>query len=254
MKIPITDSDGMNRLLDTLADEIVNAHVYHRLFRNLVDSIPQYEDDLNQSPVFWNYTLSSLRDSRLVRVCRIYDQQSNSLNLFNLLQTIEANLHLFSEAEFRKRRSDSPHVDSLAAYPRQPDEKELKADLDYSSDRNPVVKKLLVWRNNIVAHRGAKVSLGRKDILDNNPISKAELEDLLDRALKIFNHYSHLFRASTWSVQIIGEADYQHCLKMLHKGIEATKAEHQAEIARLHGGRNGGRIGSPGTDPVDQIP
>lgn len=233
MKLPITDSEGMNRLLDALADEIVNAHVCHRLFCNLVGSIPKYEKDIDHSPVFWNYTLSSLRDTRLLRLCRIYDQHSKSLNLFNLLQTIEANPHLFSETEFRKRRSDSPHVDYLAACPRQPDEKQLHADLTYASNDNSLVRKLMVWRNNIVAHRGTKLTLGRKDILDSNPISKTELEELLNRALKIFNHYSHLFRASTWSVQMIGEEDYQYCLEMLHKGIETAKAERKTEIDRL---------------------
>jgi len=241
MKIPITDSDGMNRLLDALADEIVNAHICHRLFCNLVSAIPKYEKDIDRSPVFWNYTLSSLRDTRLLRLCRIYDQHSQSLNLFNLLQTIKANPHLFSEAEFRERRPDSPHVDSLAAYPRQPDEKQLHADLEYASAGNALVRKLMVWRNNIVAHRGAKVTLGRKDILDSNPINKAELEELLNRALKIFNHYSHLFRASTWSVQMIGEEDYQYCLEMLHKGIETSQAERKAEIERLLAAGKGGR-------------
>lgn len=251
MKIQISDSDGMNQLLDALADEIVNAHVCHRLFCNLVDSIPTYEKDLNSSPVFWHYTLSSLRDNRLIRLCRLYDQHAQSLNLFNLLETIQANMHLFDEKEFRKRRADSPYVDSLAAYPRHPETKQLAADLEYASDQNPLVKKLVVWRNNIVAHRGAKLSLGRKDILANNPITKAELEQLLERALEIFNHYSHLFRASTWSVQMIGEEDYQHCLKMLHKGIETAHAEHKDEIDSLlrrgkySAEQSGGGNGSP---------
>jgi hypothetical protein len=237
MKIEIKDSDDLNRLLDALADEIVNAHTCHRLYCNLVDAIPQFQDDMNQSPVFWHYTLSSLRDTRFLRLCRIYEQHSESLNLHNLLETIQENLHLFDTDEFKKRLKDNAFVESLASHPRRPDPNDLARDLAYVSEANPIVKKLIVWRNNIVAHRGAKLSLGRRDILDKHPISKSELEKLLDRSLKMFNYYSSLFRASTWS-RLIGEEDYMRCLKMIRKGIRATREEHRKEMAKLQRKKN----------------
>jgi hypothetical protein len=40
----------------------------------------------------------------------------------------------------------------------------LDEDIAYASYANPLVKKLMIWRNNIVAHHGVKTSLGKKQV------------------------------------------------------------------------------------------
>ena len=114
MKINIQSDKELNSLLDALANEIVDANIYHRLFCDLVDSIDSHQRELSQSNTFWSLTLDALRDARLTRLCRVYDQESKSLNLVNLLDTIKANLHLFEEHYFRERLQDNAFVDSLA--------------------------------------------------------------------------------------------------------------------------------------------
>ena len=233
MEIKVKSSDDLSALLDALADEIITAHVTHRLYCDLVDAIPEYHDEMNKSPAFWRLTLDSLRDARILRLCRIFDQEASSLNLGNLLETIRANTHLFGAEEFKKRLKDNPHVESLAEHPRSPDMTELEANLVFARPGNAVVKKLLLWRNNIVAHRGAKFSLGKKEILEDNPLSKEEMDDLLDKALRIFNKYSSLFRASTWSRDMIGQDDYKGCLSLIRDGVIKYKQDMERELQEL---------------------
>jgi hypothetical protein len=45
----------------------------------------------------------------------------------------------------------------------------------------------MIWRNNIIAHRGAKVSLGKDEILADNALTQQEIETLLDECFTIFN-------------------------------------------------------------------
>lgn len=220
MKIAITSSAEFNLLLDALADEIINACAYNRLYLDLLDSIPEYGNEMNHSPSFWHLTLISLSDSRILRLCRIYDQNAKSLNLVTLLHTIQDNLYLFDTDDFRERLKDNPFVESLASHPRKPDAKTLQEHLDFSSSRNPLVRKLMIWRNTIIAHRGAAFSLGKKDILINNPIPPDEMEALLNHAFEIFNHYSSLFRASTWAQHMVGQDDYKSCLTLLRLGLQ----------------------------------
>ena len=220
MKIKIQNGDELSRLLDALAREIVDAHVYHRLFCDLVDTIPEHEREFRQSNTFWSLTLDSLKEARLTRLCRVFDQESSSLNLVNLLETIQANLNLFEEEHFRSRLQNNAFVDSLAKSHRVPQEDQLAADIEYASCRTPVVKKLMVWRNNIVAHRGAKLSLGRKQVLEQNALSQQDIEDLLSQSLSIFNRYSSLYRASTWSRQVIGHDDYKSVLSFIRLGLQ----------------------------------
>lgn len=220
MKINIRSGEELNNLLDGLAREIVNANIYHRLFCSLVDSIDTYKREIRQSNTFWGLTLEALKEARLINLCRVYDQESNSLNLVNLLHTIKANFHLFEDHHFRDRLQGNAFIDSLAQDNRLPSADQLDEDISFSSCQNVLVKKLIVWRNNIAAHKGAKVSLGKKQILIDNPLSQSEMEQLLDRSLEIFNRYSSLYRASTWSRQIIGHDDYKSLFKFLHLGLQ----------------------------------
>ena len=233
MKINIQSDKEINSLLDALANEIVDANIYHRLFCDLVDSIDSHQRELSQSNTFWSLTLDALRDARLTRLCRVYDQESKSLNLVNLLDTIKANLHLFEEHYFRERLQDNAFVDSLAQTGRVPPIAQLDEDIEFSSCRNPLVKKLMIWRNNIVAHRGAKVALGNDQILADNPLSQPEMEQLLDRSFEIFNRYSSLYRASTWSRQIIGHDDYKSLLEFLSLGLKKWDEDLEKEREEL---------------------
>ncbi len=233
MKIDIQSDEELNHLLEALVLEIVDAISYHRLFCNLVDSISTHRREFNQSNTFWSLTLDALREARLTRLCRVYDQKSNSLNLVNLLDTIKGNLHLFKEHYFRDRLQDNAFVDSLAQTKRLPSIAQLDEDIEFSSSRNPLVKKLMIWRNNIVAHKGTKVALGKDQILADNPLPQPEMEQLLDRSLEIFNRYSSLYRASVWSRKVIGHDDYKSLLKFLSLGLKKLDEDLEKEREEL---------------------
>jgi hypothetical protein len=170
MKIEIQTGGELNILLDALAKEIVKANDYYRLFRNLVAAMPAHEREFLQSNTFWALTLEALRDKYMGCLCRVYDQNTKSLNLVNLLDTIKANHHFFSEAHFRQRLAENAFVDALATTDRLPPINELEKDIESVSDKNPRVDKLMIWRGNIVAHIGSKVSLGKNQILVKNSL------------------------------------------------------------------------------------
>jgi len=150
VKIDVSDSAEFKRLLEALADELIDAHDHFRLHQDLNATIPEYQVEFNQSAEFWTITLSAHMDATLLRLCKAYDlyEGKPSLNLRNFLETIQANLHLFDEPNFRERLKDNPFVDSLAASARKPDAAQLQQDLESASNANPSVKKLTIWRHN----------------------------------------------------------------------------------------------------------
>ncbi|MFN9789788.1 MAG: hypothetical protein ACK53X_01690, partial [Holosporales bacterium] len=192
-----------------------------RIRHHLISSGDTYGREFIQANTFWFLTRKSLMSSCLLNLCRTYDQEeSKSLNLKNLLDTIKANLPLFAEAHFRERLSNNAFVDSLASTNRIPTVQEIEQDLELTTDLNPLVKKLIIWRNNIIAHRSSKVALGKNQILEDNPISHAEITELLKDSLVIFDKYSGLYRESRHSVQIVGHDDYLQVLKYMKAGID----------------------------------
>lgn len=222
MDIKIETGRDLDKLIDALEEQIVDAMIYHRLLCDIASSRIDNIRAFSQSNTFWNLTLDALQDAKIIRLCRVYDQTNSSISLINLLHTIKLNLHLFEEHDFRDRLKKSEFVDSLSQTNRIPSMKELEDDIKYVSTSNPLVYKLIIWRNNIIAHRGAKVSLGKIKVLEDNLLSPTEVENLLDTSFAIYSRYSRLYRVSTYSssLQIVGHDDYKSLLKLINLGLD----------------------------------
>jgi hypothetical protein len=240
MKIDVTDSAQFKRLLEALVDELIDARDHFRLHQDLDAAIQDYQAEFNQSPAFWGFTLNAHMDATLLRLCRAYDlyQGKPNLNLRNFLDTIRANLHFFEEPNFRERLKDNPFVDSLAADPRKPDPVQLQQDLESVSKANPLVKKLMIWRNEHFAHRSRSNALDPGGFTEQNPILFSEIKALIDNGLCIVNLYSSLFGATVHTSLPI--KDYKHLLDAVRRDLKARNAEFEKRIAVAKAARGAG--------------
>lgn len=233
MQIRIQSGEELNRLLDCLARDIVDANIYHRLFCGLNETANEYLIEFAQSGTFWWLTRRALKEAYLTRLCRVFDQNTDTLNLYNLLDTIKVNLHFFEEPHFRERLKDNAFVNSLAEDARPPSIDELRSDLEIVSGQNPIVQKLMIWRGNFHAHLAAKPVLGKAPSLESLRIESEEIDRLLNESFRILNRYLHLYKATTWSRQIVGHDDYLSLLKFMRRGLEAHEVEIQRQIESL---------------------
>ena len=240
MLIQIQSGEELNRLLDRLAHDVVDANIYHRLLMDLNSSVQDYLTEFAQSNTFWSLTRDALKEAYLTRLCRIFDQRNDTLNLYNLLDTIKANLQFFEEPHFRERLKDNAFVNSLAEGARIPTSEEIQVDLEIAGPQNPVVLKLTLWRSNFHAHLAAKPALGKAPSLASLRIESDEIDHLLYECFRIINRYIYLYKAASWSRKIIGHDDYLSVLKFMRRGIEVQEAEIQLQIESL-----GLRKGSP---------
>ncbi len=231
MKIDVKDSAEFKRLLESLVDELIDAHDHFRLHQDLDAAIPDYQAEFNQSAAFWTFTLSAHMDATLPRLCKAYDlyEGKPSLNLRNFLETIQANLHFFDEPNFLERLKDNPFVDSLAAAPRKPDSAQLQKDLESVSNADPLVKKLTIWRNNYFAHRSRSSALDPKGFAKQNPILFSEIKALIDNGLRIVNLYSSLFSAAVHTSLPV--KDYKYLLDAVRRDLKVRDAELEKQIA-----------------------
>ncbi len=212
------------------AKDIVDANIYYRLFSGLINSTSEYSDEINQSNTFWWLSLQAIKEAYLIRLCRIFEQNSNSLNLVNLLDTIQANRRFFEEPHFRERLKDNVFIESLVENATIPSIEELQSDIEFASDRNPVVLKLTKWRMNVYAHTGAKIALGKSDSLKESSITEEEFDQLLNQCFSISNKYMNLYKATAWSRQIVGHDDYLSLFKFLRLGLEKHEEDIQRDI------------------------
>lgn len=233
MQSQIHSSEEFHRLLDALVRELINAQIHFKLHQDLVAAIPKYAHELNQSPTFWNLTVSAHLDAALFRLLRAYDQYDNgkpSLNLRTLLARIRDNIHLFDEPNFRQRLKDNPFVDSLASTSRKPDLAQLEQDMASVSDSDPLVKRLIIWRNNLYVHLSLDQALDPHALAKKFPFLIPDVEALLKNGTEILNRYSNLFAAVVHSTNMLGRGDYMSVLNAVRETVESHKNRVQEEI------------------------
>jgi len=223
--IRIQSAEEFNRLLDALANDVVDANIHWRLYRDLHAAFEKYPLVRIQSQTFWYLTLNAHTFAALQRLCRAFDQNQTSLHLLSWLKTIEANLHLFDRAEFKKRLAGNPFVDSLAEDPRVPDLSTLKQDITLCSDTDPKVHQLIKYRGSVLAHRNARTTAAGRSLSQELAIPIDDFEDLLLRARTILNRYSGLFIATSHSVQMVGHDDYRYIFTCVQSAVERSRDE-----------------------------
>ena len=223
--INIKNSVEFGRLLKTLSDDIVDAHIHYQMYWELNQALNQHPLVVQQSNTFWTFTLQAQLNSSVYTLCRIYDKNDRSLHLYSWLSTIEKNLHLFDEGAFRERLKDNPHVDSLARSLTKPDETVLKQDILLCSTNDPLVKNLTTQRGSRIAHKNAKHIVAERDIGGEYPLTFSDVAKLLERASTILNRYSYLFGANVYSTQVVGHNDYKYIFKCVEEKVEVSQKE-----------------------------
>ena len=225
MSFKINSSEEFERLMEGLADDLVHAKIHFRLHQDLSKSVKEYEREFNESRTFWFLTFRAQFDACVFRLCRAYDQNDAALHLNNWLEVISQNMKLFDIDEFKTRLKGNPFVESLSLNVKRPNSEQLKKDIKSTSNENPFVKKLTILRNNIFAHRNAKLTLNNRNILEERPIKTEEIEKLLDQGIEILNRYSKLFKALSYSTQIVGHDDYRYVLESIKKDIKRFETQ-----------------------------
>jgi len=229
MALRLRDDSDLKFLLDALADELVMGAIYFKLYQDLIEAKNgEYGREISQSWTFWSLTLRSLIDATVYRICKAYDHNRDSLNLRNFLELVRERQDVFDQDKFRERLKDNPYVDSLAKDTRLPDAARLEADLEFVQVKsNPLVKRLVTWRDKFYAHRDPEHAL---DPTVFDPLLVSDVETLVKEGMRIINHYSSLYAATTHSTLMVGRDDYLSVLKAVRERLERYEAEFQREM------------------------
>ncbi|MGC2239056.1 MAG: hypothetical protein WA584_23075 [Pyrinomonadaceae bacterium] len=193
MQLKIKNSEEFEKLLKALAWELVEANIFFKLYLDIKATTVEYTREFNESNTFWFLTLTSLLDTTLLRLCRVYDGNENANCLPNLLDIIKTNLDIFDEKNFRNRLKDNPFVDSLAQFSREPDLNQLDQDIEYVNKKtNLLVENLIIWRGNIIAHKNAKNIIKGKNLKINYPLNINDISELLEKGMAVALHQKSL--------------------------------------------------------------
>lgn len=134
----VVEREHFQLLTESIACDMQSLSFHWRLFQDLQTAVEEYETELNESRAFWQLTFEAHRDASLFRLCRLYDQHNSALNLKNWLLAL---------------RDTPQHFDPSKSCPCPTT---LEADIASASDSDTTVKKIVLLRNNLLAHRAIK--------------------------------------------------------------------------------------------------
>ena len=189
-KIRVKNEAEFERLCDRIALEASDAADHFNLVTGLYASRQEYYLEMNESHTFWHLTFIAHREAVLSRLCRIYDKYQGALSLGKFLQTVKANRDFFSDAAFRERLKDNPHVDTLAEG-RSIDDSELDRELASVSESDPLVKRLWDLRDKVISHTDAERV---RTSASTDWLPTVDVEALLSRTASITSKYTLLYR------------------------------------------------------------
>jgi hypothetical protein len=132
-----------------------------------------YALEINQTPAFWELTRRAHTDAFILRLGRLYDPHPAATSIGNLLETIKKNI------------SQTGTVFPAAIATLHP--ADLDADMTSVSDDDEAVEKLLVVRNEYLAHRGTQ-HVTRRHFGALPKLGEDELSGLLTQALDIIGN------------------------------------------------------------------
>lgn len=221
----------LGKRISALSNDVVNANIHWRMRCDLIDSLQKHPLVGAQSNTFWHYTLKAHATSTIINLCRIFEKRQDTLNLLEYLKTIQNNPNLFETPAFKKRLADNEFVNSLALETRCPDKSILDSDIKSCSANDSLVKKLLDYRGDFFAHKNADIAIGNKLVQPEQLPSNEDISALLERAITIFNRYSNLFQAVTYSTSVIGKDDYKFIFSCVTSAVEESRRKAQEFLA-----------------------
>src|ERR1700691_1807979 len=132
MAIQVRDSAEFQRLLQTIALELVDANIAFKMHSNLIAAYESESGEaMRQAWTFWSLTIQAHLDSAVFRLCRIYDQDDKNLGLRGFMHTTQSNPHLFSREQFATRVAGRAHAESLIEAFAPLDSRQMDVDMAY---------------------------------------------------------------------------------------------------------------------------
>lgn len=202
--------------IQSLSEELRAAATHFHLFKALRDAVPEFQTELNRAPLFWSFTRHAHLQAAAISLCRIYDQDRGSSNFSRFLENVQNNLPLFDREQFWERNKGNLYDLTLIGNARRPCGEEMKADIEFCSDKNPHVATLMNWRHNSIAHKNRRIILGRAAFLESDPLTYEAIHKLIQEGYRILNFYSILFQGEDFgSFPQKQLNDYQDVLRAL---------------------------------------
>lgn len=191
-------------LIEHVSNEAYRVRDNWECWAAINDAAHAYSIEINQTPAFWEITRRAHQDAVVLRLGRLYDPHATATSLGKLLQTL------------------SEYSSSAEGMIPAPIAELKKTELDFEmasvSEDEPSVAKLMLLRNEYLAHRGSRHVI-RGTFAALQTLEAEEISTLIQRALDIIRKYRERlgYTPLIWGHYEVN--DFSHLLSLLRKAV-----------------------------------
>jgi len=219
------------RVFREVRADINGVQLHDKVFGGVVENLTRYPRLGSNFPAFFSAFYAALHTDIIIRLGRIYDPEGSgreSCTLARCLRALRHNPQFFTDAAITARLSDAyrqanPNYVSF----HRPDPPQIDADLDMIHNSRG---KLISLRHKLYAHKDLETVLGKSNEFLS---SHNEVKELIALAHEIWNRYSLIWDASTYSDKTIGEDDYKWLFSYLRRGMKAKSLWENRQFERF---------------------
>ncbi len=218
----LMDKEDILKLANNFWKESILANSYFSIIKQYVENYNKYHNEMIYSSAFYAISFEAIQNSLFMQLAKIYDKSKNAINIGYLLKKCSENIIIFPkyrkivevEVEGQKQTLKIPFQHQIKPTEEcyfekyVKDEREIREILGIGEFDVPIMVKLTIdqyiemyqkryhalnskidnlvkQRNKIYAHNDKELCFDIDDVLNKNPITYNDIQELIDYALDV---------------------------------------------------------------------
>jgi hypothetical protein len=188
--------------MNRLRDDLNVAYSHYEIAKLLREFRQTRYSEYSEAITFFRVTQDANLFAAVMAICRFIDERTDTMQLHSFFELVRKNLDLFTTSIYRTRlvqagmdEEDIEHWTRLHLEVT----KEMM-DADEAKVKNMPVKNLLIWRHKKLAHLDKELALNEIDLIQENPVTVKEIDDIFTTLDEILNKYGTAYDGKQWII------------------------------------------------------
>ncbi len=185
-----------------LRDELNTAYTHYEIAKSIREFRHTRPSDFNEAITFFQVTQNANLFATIISIFKFIDTRTDTMQLHGFFELVRNNLDLFSTLAYRKRLEQVGRDEEDINHWTQLHVEITKEAVDTDEERvqNLPVTNLIKWRHKKLAHLDKEQALNEVDVMQENPITVQEIDDILTTLDEILNRYSIAYDGVQWAI------------------------------------------------------
>lgn len=188
--------------MDRLRDELNIAYTHYEISKSLRGFRQTRLSEFSEAITFFQITQNANLFAAVMAICRFIDERTDTMQLHSFFELVRNNLDLFTTSVYKMRLARKEMDEEAIEHWVQLHVEVTKetVNMDEANVKSLPVKNLILWRHKKLAHLDKERALKEIDLMQENPVTVKEIDDVFMLLDEILNRYSIAYDGVQWLI------------------------------------------------------